>query len=196
MTFKLATILWLAFTPVSAQDFGEGLAAYRAGDYAAAIQLWEPLARKGNVEAQLELGFMREFGLGSVSSNKTQAVRWYRLAANQGHPNGQTSLGVMYNNGTGVPQNYAKAHKWYLLAAEQGYSRAQKNLGGMYQIGQGVIQDKVIAHMWYNIASANGDEVAAGWRDNLSDLMTPKSVEEAQAMARECMSSGYKKCGY
>jgi len=26
--------------------------------------------------------------------------------------------------------------------------------------------------------------------------MTPAAIQEAQAMARECMSSGYTKCGY
>jgi hypothetical protein len=26
--------------------------------------------------------------------------------------------------------------------------------------------------------------------------MTPVAIEKAQAMARECMSSDYKKCGY
>ena len=32
-----------------------------------------------------------------------------------------TILVVMYDNGEGVPQDYAEAVKWYRLAAEQGY---------------------------------------------------------------------------
>ena len=36
---------------------------------------------------------------------------------------------VMYDNGEGVPQDYAEAVKWYRLAAEQGDARAQYNLG-------------------------------------------------------------------
>ena len=50
--------------------------------------------------------------------------------------------------------------------------------------------------MWYNIASANGQDQAGGYRDERADLMTPAAIEKAQAMARECMSSGYTKCGY
>jgi uncharacterized protein len=49
-----------------------------------------------------------------------EAVKWYRLAAEQGNANAQYNLGVMYDNGDGVVQDYAEAVKWYRLAAEQG----------------------------------------------------------------------------
>ena len=51
-----------------------------------------------------------------------------------------------------------------------------------------------MAHMWYNICAANGQ--AGKWRDELEGLMTPADISKAQAMARECMSGGYDKCGY
>jgi TPR repeat protein len=44
-------------------------------------------------------------------------VRWYRLAAYQGQANAQNALGVMYQNGEGVPQDYVEAVRWYRLAA-------------------------------------------------------------------------------
>ena len=40
ITLVLATALSLAFTPVFAQDFQKGMSAYRAGDYATAVQKW------------------------------------------------------------------------------------------------------------------------------------------------------------
>ena len=43
----------------------------------------------------------------------------------------QFSLGVMYEHGEGVRQDYAEAVRWYRKAAEQGDSDAQHNLGGM-----------------------------------------------------------------
>ena len=52
-----------------------------------------------------------------------------------------------------------------------------------------------MAHMWYNLAAANGHKKAGGWRDELAKKMSPAAIEKAQAMARECMSSGYTKCG-
>ena len=102
----------------------------------------------------------------------------------------------MYYEGQGIPQDYAEALKWYRLAAEQGEALAQFNLGIMYNNGEGVLQDNVMAHMWYNIASANGHYKAGEWRDERAGLMTPAAIEQAQAMARECMGSGYKKCDY
>ena len=50
--------------------------------------------------------------------------------------------------------------------------------------------------MWYNIASANGYEKAGGYRDERAGLMTASDISKATAMARECMASDYKKCGY
>ena len=66
----------------------------------------------------------------------------------------------------------------------------------MYELGKGVLQDNVMAHMWYNIASANGNSKAGDYRDERAGLMTQADISKAQAKARECMNSGYKKCGY
>ena len=41
------------------------------------------------------------------------------------------TLGGMYDNGHGVPQDYAQALTWYRKAADQGYAAAQFNLGSM-----------------------------------------------------------------
>jgi len=86
--------------------------------------------------------------------------------------------------------------EWYLLSAEQGNANAQAKLGTMYENGRGVLQNNVLAHMWYNISSANGLERAMEYRDMRTRMMTPKEVSKAQTMARECVESDYKKCGY
>ena len=191
----LATVLALAFTPLAAQDLQKGLAAAQAGDFATALQEWTPLAEAGDANAQYNLGVMYGRGDG-VPQDYAEAVKWYRLAADQGHASAQSNLGVMYGNGDGVPQDYAEAIRWYRLAADQGDADAQYNLGFMYRLGDGVLQDNVMAHMWYNIASANGNDKSGEWRDERAGLMTPADISKAQAMARECMSSGYTKCGY
>ena len=104
--------------------------------------------------------------------------------------------GTEYYYGFRVPKDYAEAVKWFRLAAEQGYANAQFFLGYLHEEGQGVLQDNVKAHMWYNIVSANGDADAGGVRDEIAKKMTRADISKAQAMARECMSSGYTKCGY
>ena len=66
----------------------------------------------------------------------------------------------------------------------------------MYENGLGVLQDNAIAHMWYNISTANGNEIGGTKRNTITKLMTNADISKAQAMARECMNSGYQKCGY
>ena len=47
-------------------------------------------------------------------------VKWYTLAAEQGDADAQYNLGVMYENGDGVPQDYVRAHMWVNLGASNG----------------------------------------------------------------------------
>jgi len=42
------------------------------------------------------------------------------LAAAQGEALAKGKLGVIYQGGEGVPQDYVQAHKWYNLAAADG----------------------------------------------------------------------------
>ena len=60
--------------------------------------------------------------------DKAEAVRWWRKAADQGIADAQETLGVMYQNGTGVTEDYVQAHMWYNLAAVQGKESAGKYL--------------------------------------------------------------------
>ena len=157
--FMVLAFLMTLSSPVAAQDYEKGSAAYNAGDYATALQEWTPLAEAGDADAQFRLGFS-------------------------------------HHHGKGVPKDYADAVKWYRLAAVQGSAVAQAGLAAMYSNGFGVPQDMVMAHMWYNTSAANGDLFSVVLRDMISNLMTPAAIENAQAMATECMNSDYTKCGY
>ena len=57
------------------------------------------------------------------------AVKYGRIAADQGHADAQFGLGICYANGYGVKKDPAEAVKWYRKAAEQGQADAQNNLG-------------------------------------------------------------------
>ena len=76
----------------------------------------------------------------------------------QGDAQAQNNLGVMYENGRGVPQDYDEAVKWYRLAAAQGDADAQNNLGVMYENGRGVPQDNEEASQ---VVSARGCTLSA-----------------------------------
>jgi TPR repeat protein len=107
------------------------------------------------------------------------------LAAEQGVGPAQFDVGLKYERGEGVPQDYREAAQWYSLAAEQGYVNAQLNLGALYFEGKGVPQDYVQAHIWFNLASANGSTKAADDRELVAQKMTPDQIAEAQRRARE-----------
>lgn len=52
-----------------------------------------------------------------VPQDYTEAVKWFRLAAEQGDTFAQFILGLMYEQGKGVPQDYVLAHMWTNIAA-------------------------------------------------------------------------------
>ena len=61
-----------------------------------------------------------------MSQNYKKAIGWYQKAAEQGYASAQYNLGVMYNDGKGVPQNYQKAYFWYSIAVTNGNTESVK----------------------------------------------------------------------
>jgi TPR repeat protein len=120
-----------------------------------------------------------------VPRNDAEAVKWYRLAADQGNAEAQLSLARMYETGRGVPQSDTDAATWYRRAADQGEPWAQTNLGVKYARGQGVSQDYVTAYMWLVLSAAQGDRVAVQDMHAAAQYMTPAQIAEAQKRAAE-----------
>jgi TPR repeat protein len=108
-----------------------------------ARQLFLNLANKGMAEAQINLGMMFESGQG-VPQDFKEAIRWYRLAADQRHIKAQGKLnsllkksakaqinfglGMRFESGEGVPQDFGEAIRRYQLAADLGLIKAQEKL--------------------------------------------------------------------
>ena len=116
------------------------------------------------------------------------------MAAEQGVTDAQLRLGLMYQMGQGVRQNYNESGKWFRNAAEQGDADGQLLLGLANWSGRGVAQDPVRAYMWVNIAVANGSHEALKERDVMAKKMTPKQMEQAEELASKCMTNNYKSC--
>jgi TPR repeat protein len=64
-----------------------------------------------------------------VSQDYTQAMLWFRMAADQGQKSSQVSIGAMYANGWGVDKDCAAAKQWIEKAAAAGDERARRILG-------------------------------------------------------------------
>ena len=95
----------------------------------------------------------------------------------------------MYQFGRCESTDYREAAKWYQKSVDHGLIGAERILGDMYTNGQGVLQDYVQAHAWLNIASSDGDQEASKHLGELTKLMTPDQIAEAQRRAREWLAA-------
>lgn len=96
------------------------------------------------------------------AGNVPLAVKEFREASEEGHPDSQFNLGLMYEKGIGVSKDEKEAVAWYLEAALQGNSDAQYNLAVLYENGRGSDVNFAQAHQWYRKAAVQGDGLAVG----------------------------------
>jgi hypothetical protein len=87
---------------------------------------------------------------------ETNAIEGLRLAAEDSVAQAQFSLGLRYENGTGVAKDPVQAIHWVRKAAEQGYDEAQYVLGCWYNGEDGFAKDPVEAAKWWEKAAAQG----------------------------------------
>ena len=171
----------------------KGRLAYKNGDNDTALQIFTPLAEKGDLVAQFNLAKMYREGKG-VSKDYKAAVRWFNLSAKQGNAAAQYHLGVAYSFGLGVVPDYEIALKWYLKSAEQGNAFAQHHLSLLYYFGNGVPEDKKYAYMWAYLASLSGFEMAEQLRQVLKEQMSAFEIDEALLLARKCKGKNLNGC--
>lgn len=146
----------------------------------------QALATYGDVALLAERDVFEE----GPSSTELQALR---SLADGGDPSAQTNLGLRYELGQGVPQDYGEAVRWYRRAAERGFARAQTNLGYMYDEGLGVQQDWTEARRWYQMAANQGDARAL---NNLGFMYdqgrgVPQDFAEAMRLYRLSADQGF-----
>ncbi|HEY8023169.1 MAG TPA: tetratricopeptide repeat protein [Burkholderiaceae bacterium] len=154
-----------------------------AQDFAKALAWHRKAAGQGKSESQYVIGTMYYSGKGLIQDYR-EAEQWLQKAGNAGHADAQYMLGAMYFTGKGIPQDYQRSVAWFRRAAEQGQSEAQRLLGLMHMYGVGgVPKDNVVAYMLWNLSAASGNMEASELRSDLSKQLTPRQIEEGQAMS-------------
>ena len=58
----------------------------------------------------------------------SRRAEWYEKAAGKSNNFAMNQLGLLYQNGFGVPQDYVKAREWYEKAAANGFELAKAHL--------------------------------------------------------------------
>jgi TPR repeat protein len=146
------------------QYFG-GFIILAAGFYIMHAATTGPAARlfqkadRGDAEAQLEMGYKYEHGIG-FNQNYPEALNWYQKAADQGNAEAEFYVGHMYEKGLGVGQDNSEMVKWYKKAADHGLAEAEHNLGNAYLDGNGVPIDYDQALKWQMKAADQGQALA------------------------------------
>lgn len=107
-------------------------------------------------------------------------------------------VGLMFQNGEGIPKNYDEANKWMLRSAEKGNSEAMANMGKVYADGLGVAQDSSTSFKWYQLAASHGSEMAMTSLAlaYANGLGTPKDFSMAAHWFKACAEAGAPICMY
>lgn len=140
----------------SADPMAAAFTAANAGDYEAALSIWEPLARNGVARAQNNIGACFAEGLG-VPIDRKLALQWLQLAAEAGDPVGERNYAAFHLQGlTGVDADYGIAAEYYRRAALQGDAPAQDMLSWMLLEGEIIAANPEEARRWAESAAEAG----------------------------------------
>jgi hypothetical protein len=120
------------------------------------------------------------------------AFEMYALAASVNDPYAMNRLGLMYDRGEHVDQDFGEAFDWYLKAAEAGLPAAQSNVGSMYNAGDGVRQNYAEALKWFRQAADGGYGYAMYALGDmyLAGNGVAKDAEEAAAWFQKASDAG------
>ena len=186
--------------------YEQGLAAYNLSNFELAEIEFLVASALGDTRAMYMLGLIHDPSFIGYNRDPAEAMKWYRMAAEQGHPLAQYKLGMLHRNGfdvvTRVRSNafgvearatpsqrlgiaYVEALKWLTLAAKQGLADAQYNLGLMYASGTGIPADFVSAYLWWAVAVEYGSQEAREKLFFLEQLMSKADVGRARTLAGE-----------
>ena len=96
------------------------------------------------------------------STAPQEALRWFEMAAAQGHSDAAKLAGLMYLGGSDIPQDQSKAIEWLSVAAQQDNPDAWFFMGQANNKGWGVPRNTVEAARWFLRAAERGHSYAQG----------------------------------
>jgi hypothetical protein len=132
------------------------------GMIADTLALAKPVIDVAELEKWFQNGKKYENQQG-VTHDYAEAVKSYRMAAEQNYAKAQFSLGWCYRDGRGVEKDDMEAIKWWRRAAENNDADAQDNLGLCYRNGRGVEKNYAEAVKWFRKAAIQGHEPGIYW---------------------------------
>jgi len=142
------------------------------------VAIWRPLAEKGDADAAFNLGQAYRLGKG-VDLNLAAAQTWYERAADKGHLDAQTTLGLLlFQNG-----NQIAGLRWLKGAADKGEPRAMLMYGTALFNGDGVTQNPVLGYAYVSRAAAQGLAPAKQTLAQMDDVLPLEERKKGLAIA-------------
>ena len=138
-----------------AARFSQASAAYDAGDFTTAYQIWSELADEDDLAAMRNAAQLLRQGKG-VAKDSEKAFDLYNEAAEKGLVTAMANVAEMYYAGEGTEKDVKAAIAWYSRAAGAGLSLAQLKLAEFYEQGIGVPADPARARALVERAAHNG----------------------------------------
>ncbi len=164
----------------AAADVKAGVDAWNAGNFAAAVAEWRPLADRGDADAQFNMGQAYRFGKG-VPKDLRITQSWYQKAAQQGHEKAQANLGILLFD-TG---KRAEAMPWIRKAADRGDPRALYVLGTAHFNGDLVAKDWPRAYAMMTRAASAGLPPAASSLAEMDKYIPAADRQKGVALVRQ-----------
>ena len=174
--FSLPLALAALAVPAHA-DVKDGVDAWQAGDYQAAVAEWRPLALVGDPDAQFNLGQAYKLGRG-VPADLAQAEAWYRRAAKQGHLQAEDNLGLVLF----TANRRDEAMDYIARSAARGEPRAQYVLGTAHFNGDLATRDWPLSYALTKRATDAGLDIAAARLAQLDRLIPLEQRQRGLAM--------------
>ena len=172
---KVAPVVTPAPPPPSVRS---GVELWRAGDYPAAVAIWQPFASAGDPDAMFNMAQAHKLGR-AVPRDLALARDYYRKAATKGHLPAQANLGILlFQAGEKV-----EATRWLKAAADRNEMRAQYVLGIAHWNGDGVPRSLTLAYAYLARASAQGLTEASGALQTLTGVIAPLERANGWAVA-------------
>ena len=152
-TCRALSLLVAAALPAAApaETVKAGIEAWQKGDYKAAVEVWRPLADRGDPDALFNLAQAYRFGRG-VAANLATAKSLLERAASGGHVESQVTLGLLLLRSG----DQAQALEHLKEAAEAGEPRALLVYGTALINGDGLTQDRALGYAYVHAAASAG----------------------------------------
>jgi TPR repeat protein len=146
---------------------GEGTAV----NYVESFEWYKLAEKEGKLaEAQYYMGYFYS-GLGggktlvAVGVDMRRAIKYFKLAAAQGHVKATAQLGSLLMKGKGCVKDYAESFVWLKKASELGDLWAKANLAKLYRLGLGAQKDEEeCCKLLKGLVESQVDVLKYGWK--------------------------------